>query len=81
MSKTNGKTVDWFRIIVDLERASYSHLTIAAAVGVGKRTVGGWKSGSSPRYEDGCLLISLWAQVVAKDQSEIPVISRNDWRA
>lgn len=68
--------VDWFRIIIDLERSSYPHAAIGAAVGVSKRTVGGWKDGSAPRFEDGVRLICLWSSVTGKGQESAPKVGK-----
>lgn len=72
--------IDWFRVIVELERSSYQHNAIATFVGVSRRAVGAWKAGSSPRYEDGDLLIALWLQVTGKPREAVPTVSRFDWR-
>lgn len=78
-SQQNEKVIDWFRIIVDLERSSYTHMAIAAAVGVSKRTVGGWKEGSEPRYSSGDSLLLLWSTVTGKGREAAPMVGRFDW--
>lgn len=66
-------SVDWWRVIVDLERHSYTHGTIAAAVGVGRGTVHGWKVlNAEPRHSDGQRILALWAAVTHKDASLAP---------
>ena len=72
--------VDWFRIITDLERAGYSHISIATCVGVAKRTIGGWKQGSHPRWEDEESLLDLWSTVTKSSRGQMPVVGRYDYR-
>lgn len=76
MLPANDERTDWFRVIVDLERAGYSHCSIASVCGVSKRTVGGWKQGSSPKFDDGKLLLRLWETVTGNGQESAPRISR-----
>lgn len=66
----------WFKIITDLGRHGYTNKTIAVAVGVGKSTVQDWKSGASPKFEDGERLIALWAEVTKNGRETVPRISR-----
>ncbi len=73
---SEDECIDWFRIIIDLERSGYPHVAIGAAVGVSKRAVGGWKDGSKPRFEDGCRLIALWANVTGKGQESAPKVGK-----
>lgn len=69
--------IDWFRIIVELCHShSYTHSTIAAAVGAPKSTVQGWKQGSTPKYEDGERLIALWAQVTRNGRESVHRVKR-----
>lgn len=63
--------VDWWRVIVDLCRNGHTHATIATAVRVGKSTVAGWKDGSSPRYEDGEVLVSMWCDVTGNSRESV----------
>lgn len=73
--------IDWFRVITDLERAGYPHNAIAVYVGVGKRTVGGWKQGASPKTEDGLRLIGLWSLVTKNGRESAPRVKRHSFRA
>lgn len=76
MGATPDEKVDWFRVIVDLERSGYSHCAIATVCDVAKRTVGGWKQGSSPKFDDGVLLLSLWESVTGNGQDSAPRVKR-----
>ncbi len=78
---SQDERIDWFRIIIDLERSSYPHASIAAAVGVSKRTVGGWKDGSTPRFEDGVRLIDLWSNVTGKGQESAHKVGKYSHQA
>lgn len=73
--------VDWFRTIVDLERNGYSHQSIASSIGVGKRTVGGWKAGATPKYDDGELLLTLWSMVTKNGRESAHKVTRYSFRA
>lgn len=76
MQTVSDERTDWFRVIVDLERKGYSHCSIASVCGVSKRTVGGWKQGSSPKFDDGKQLLTLWEAVTGNGQDSAPRISR-----
>lgn len=80
MKERDDSKIDWFRVITDLERASYSHTSIASVCDVAKRTVGGWKQGSEPRYSDGDQLLLLWSAVTGKEREVVPMVGRFDWR-
>lgn len=73
--------IDWFRIITDLERSGYSHFSISVVVNVGKRTVGGWKNGATPRWEEGEQLLSLWETVTKKGRETAHKVNRYSYRA
>lgn len=74
--------IDWFRVIIDLCRKGYTHKTIAVAVGAGgSTTVYGWKQGSTPSFDEGDRLVSLWAYVTENSRDSVPVIKRNSFLA
>lgn len=66
--------VDWFRIIVDLERAGFSHGRIADECLMGKTWVWSLKNvpDHEPRHADGLVLLSVWAQAVGKRAEDAP---------
>lgn len=72
--------VDWFRVIVDLDREGYGATISALSISVPKTTLLGWKKGSRPKYEEACLLIDLWARVLKKEHDQVPMISPYDFR-
>lgn len=58
--------IDWFRIIVDLERAGFDYQQIALEVGVtSKQTIGNWKTGAvaDPPFTKGLKLLNLHQSV------------------
>ena len=73
--------IDWFRVIVDLERSGYSFTSIATVIDVARSTIIGWKQGAAPRWEDGECLLDLWMTVTKNGRDGLPVISRYDYRA
>lgn len=54
------KKIDWFQIITDLKNAGISGREIARRLNVSVSTVIMWKNGSSPSYEAGAKLITMW---------------------
>lgn len=73
--------IDWFALIVELERSGYPHNAIATFVGVSRRTVGSWKQGARPKFEEGEAAIGLWSQVTGKRQDSAPRVKRHSYRA
>jgi hypothetical protein len=67
--------IDWFRVIVDLERARWSLERIAVAVERSKGWVSNLKNipGTEPRFHDGLMLLGLWSQVTGKDRATVEV--------
>jgi hypothetical protein len=68
--------IDWFRVVVDLQRAGYSHERIAAECMRGKTWVWSLQNvpGTEPRFHDGMLLLGLWAQATKKEQTAAPKV-------
>lgn len=55
--------VDWFRVIVDLERAGMSHVRIADAVGISQARIQAYKNGlGEPKHRVGSGLVTLWVR-------------------
>lgn len=62
-------SIDWWQVIVDLERCGYTLAAMAAAVGVASSTLKGWKNlGTEPRHSAGEGLVDLWSRV----RGEVP---------
>lgn len=68
--------IDWFRVIIDLERSGYSFTSIATVTGAARSTIIGWKQGSTPRFEDGLRLIDLWEAVTKKSRETVHTVKR-----
>lgn len=82
MSLAPDEKYDFFRIIVDLcHHHGYTFKTIAAAIHSAASTVQGWKSGSSPKIEEGERLIDLWVQVTANNRETVHKVKRNSYLA
>lgn len=65
--------ISWWHVIVEVERHSYSHGQIAAAIDSSRTTVEGWKNRhAEPRHQEGERLIALWAQVTGKGREDLP---------
>lgn len=58
-------TVDWFRVITDLQRASMPHAQIAKEVGVCRMTISNWQQQiTEPSYSRGVALLDLHRSVI-----------------
>lgn len=73
--------LDWFRLIVDLERLGYTPQALANHVGVARSTLLGWKQGAEPRYTEGEALVAFWCSATGRARSELPAVDLGDWRA
>ena len=68
--------IDWFRIIIDLERSGYSLRAVSAAIDTPHSTILGWKQGSAPAFEAGDRLIDLWETVLRKSRDSVHKVNR-----
>jgi hypothetical protein len=68
--------IDWFRVIIDLERSGYTISSVGVAINRPKSTILRWKQGSSLRYEDAVRLLDLWADVCNKSQDCVHTVNR-----
>ena len=66
--------VDWFRVILMLERAGTSHRDLATLLDMSSGWVDHLKNspGAEPRHDVGCLLLALWCDEMDKPLSEVP---------
>ncbi len=65
--------VDWWQVVVDLERCGYTLAAMAAAVGVASSTLKGWKNlGAEPGHSAGERLLGLWVLVTGRKTAEVP---------
>lgn len=60
--------IDWFRVIVDLERSGLFQHEIGAAAGISQAQVSGYKSipNTEPTFHVGMLLLGLWSERVGR---------------
>lgn len=67
--------VDWFRVIVNLERCGLSIREIADRVGMSKGWVEHLKNspGAEPRYDDGSVLLAMWSDEMDKPMDDVPL--------
>lgn len=67
--------VDWFRVVAELQGKGYNIENIAAAIGVPKSTLMGWRNFPyhEPRHADGERLVQLWCQVVDQPRDALPL--------
>lgn len=74
MITVERRPVDWFRIIVDLERRGYTHTTLAKQLHpIHRATVGKWRCRTSePAHANGEALIALWMVVTGSERTALP---------
>jgi len=67
--------VDWFRVVAELQGKGYNIENIAAAIGVAKSTLMGWRNFPyhEPRHADGERLVQLWCRVLAQPREALPL--------
>lgn len=65
--------VNWWQIMIDLERKGVTVMTISKRIDVAKSTLLGWKNqDAEPRYGDGEMLIALWVEVTGMERGHLP---------
>jgi hypothetical protein len=65
--------VDWFRVIVDLERLLGSTAAVAERAGIPRTTLVHWRlTDSDPRYQAGEALARLWRELTS--ETDLPSI-------
>lgn len=63
--------IDWFRVVVDLERSGMTQAEIGDAVEISKTQVNAYKSlWAEPRFHVGLLMLGLWVE--RTKQSALP---------
>lgn len=68
-----GIRVDWFRVLVDLDRAGFPLSDVADQAEIPRTTMLGWQQGREPRHADGETLLSFWAAACSKSRDEVPM--------
>lgn len=73
MIKTAPTLIDWFWVLMDIQRMGYTAATIGMAIDVPRTTILGWRDmNAAPRHADGERLIALWCQVTQQVREELP---------
>lgn len=63
--------IDWFRILADLRnKCDMTLQDVADAIDVPRSRVKDWKGGTTPKFDDGALLVLLWLKKTQKTQGE-----------
>lgn len=79
--KVNLVPPHWPKIVNDLIKLGFSIGDIANAVGFDRQKIERMRrNGTSPKFEDGELLIQFWLEETGKTREDIPRMSRSDWR-
>lgn len=70
--------IDWFRVIVDLERSGLTQAEIGEYCGRSQNQVSAYKSipNTEPRFHVGMLMLELWAQRTGKTPVAWPYLDR-----
>lgn len=68
-----GERIDWFRILIDLDRSGMHVSVISVKIGIPQGTIKGWKARTGrPRVEEGMQLIDLWVQQCKRSYQDVP---------
>lgn len=79
--KTAIVPIHWPRIINDLCHLGLSLSSISLAIGLDRNKVERMRrDGTCPKFDDGEILIEFWMSKTGKSRSEIPRLSRTDWK-
>lgn len=67
-------TVDWFRVLADLQRCGMSLRAVSRRAGVAyKRLYGVWRGETQDlRHADGESVLRIWAKTVQRDMVDAP---------
>lgn len=62
------QTIDWFRVIVELERCGMFQHEIGEAAGISQAQVSAYKAipGTEPEFHVGMMLLGLWSECVGR---------------
>lgn len=68
------RRIDWFRVIVDLERSGLTQADIAAAIDRSQAQVAAYKSipDTEPRFNHALLLVGLWEERCSHMRAGLP---------
>lgn len=71
--------IDWFAVLVDLQRRGLSGRAVSEQVVVPYSTLSGWKQGSEPNHADGERLIALWMRMTDRPRADVPMTHCPEW--
>lgn len=72
--------VDWFRVLVDLDRAGCPMKRVCFLLELPPTTVSGWKNDhKEPRHGDGERLIRLWSEWLQRHRDDVPITHMPPW--
>lgn len=70
----DGRRVDWFLLIVALERKGYKHRSMCACTGTSKTSIGRWRNFEcDPSHPSGEALIALWMSATGLPRDQVPM--------
>jgi len=71
---TRNSRIDWFRVIVEIQRSGWSLDRIAFEMQRSKGSISNLKNipGTEPRFHDGMKLLGLWCDVTGKQHTDAP---------
>lgn len=68
-----NERIDWFRVIVDIERQGVTTYKIASNLDFAQSTLMGWKlERHRPKFEDGLKLLNCWCKITKKHLEQAP---------
>lgn len=71
--------VDWFAVLIDLNRKGLTTVGIAQTIGTPRSTVLGWKQGGEPNHADGERLVALWLRMTEQPRDRLPMTHCPEW--
>lgn len=73
----SSERVDWFRVLVQLDRAGLNVPTVARALGVSRKTLYSIRSFAEPRHDTGQALIRLWCATLGHTAEAVPTRTKD----
>ena len=70
----NASRVDWFAVLIDLNRKGLHTAGIADLIRAPRSTVLGWKQGAEPCHADGEALVELWCRMTERERGDLPKV-------
>lgn len=75
-----NERIDWFRVIVDIERSGWSLRKLGAEVGVPHSTLQGWKlEHGRPKFEESVRVIVVWGERTKLPVEQVPRKNMYAW--